>query len=906
MKNHLHIKNISKFITHLLYITALLISLLIIASYNLSEEHFRYLMLTSVALAGCALLTIIGVMCRCYINTSAPLGLNNIPTDQNILEEIIDNIPTVLFGKDVANGYTYNIMNKAGEDFFGFTREEMIGKDDFDFFNEQEALFFRNTDVGVVASNKIVDVPCEQVTTKDGTMLVHTRKVPIYNKKGEPIILLGIVEDITERRSNEIELQKYQAELQEMVNDRTKKLIVAVKKAEELNRLKSEFLATMSHEIRTPMNGILGMTELILGARPTEQVENYAKTVINSGETLLRIIDDILDFSKIEAGKLKIEALPVDLLEIADDVAALYSVKARDKAIELVVHYKPGTEQFVIIDPVRIRQILGNLISNAIKFTDKGYVELVIEGVEDPLTPENHTKIKFSVKDTGIGMDDDAKSIIFEKFLQADNSTTRKYGGTGLGLSICQSLVEMMNGNIDVQTNVNEGSTFSFELTVEINKNEIVTQAARPILKNIRVLVVDDLPTICDLVQEQLMMAGMRCDTAPSGEIALQMMHRAYHENDPYKIAVLDYLMPEINGEMLACSINDHVYLRDTCLIMLTAAGNPVADDKFVKKGFSAYIAKPIKNQAFVDVISIIWDQYSAGNKNKLIRVNVRNYLKGEKDEERLSLSNLNILVAEDNLVNQVFIKEILEDMEAHCTIVSNGQEAINAVAEGGYDLIIMDCLMPVMDGYEATRHICHMKANGETRMYMPIIALTANAMDGDRQKCLDAGMDDYAAKPLRKQELMGILKKWGLGKEVSMEEKKDLNETKISDEIKSNNAEIPKKNSLLDKEAMENARSILKDKYPEMVDIFIKNSWERLEEIDKSFESTETEILKRAAHTLKSTSRQMGAMRLGHLAERLEKCAKEGDTNDVPNKLEELKICLSATGREYKKAQSN
>ena len=798
---------------------------------------------------------------------------------EQILETIFDHLPLVVYAKDVQNEYRLKFFNKEAVKFFDQPRDFMLGKKDHDLWAPEEADFFHAKDIEVISTKIVVDIPSELVTVNGQERYLHTRKVPIFDDSGEPILLLGCSLDITERMKNEKELEAYRNELEQMVQDRTKKLEAAVEKAQELSRLKSDFLATMSHEIRTPMNGILGMAELIQGARPNAQIESYAKTIINSGETLQQIIDDILDFSKIEAGKIEFDNMSVNLLDLVDDLANLHSVKARDNALELVVRYVPGSEQFVFADPVRLRQVLGNLISNAIKFTHKGHVIISVEEIKDADIPKDKALMKFSVEDTGIGMSEEAQSKIFEKFQQADNSTTRQYGGTGLGLSISKSLIELMGGEIAVESEVDKGSIFSFTVSLTRNESEAVTLAKPPILKDLRLLVVDDLPVILQLVSEQLLAAGIRCECAGSGDEALEMMKKAAEENDPYKIALIDYLMPNMNGEMLSASISDDELINDTCLIMLTAAGNPLADDKFSEKGFSSYIAKPVNGPSLINSLAYVWEKYDSGIKDILISVDAHHTHEDAEKSVNAAMDGINILVAEDNIVNQVFIKEVLEDLEVEYEIVSNGEEAVEAVKAKTYDLIMMDCLMPVMDGFEATRTIKGLISNGDIKP-LPICALTANAMKGDREKCLAAGMDDYLSKPVRKKELtnkiMSLLKLSTEAGQSDVDANGHVQEegTAKVDEPPVQLQDVDDE-PLLDEDAVANARSILKDKYSGMVEVYITNSWERVEEIEKAIGDLDVEAAIRPAHTLKSTSKQMGALKLSDVAKELEYCAK-------------------------------
>lgn len=647
------------------------------------------------------------------------------------------------------------------------------------------------------------------------------------------------------------------------VNMRTLK--EAREKAEEASRLKSDFLATMSHEIRTPMNGIQGMAELILSAKSDEQARDHAHTIIQSSEILLRIIDDILDFSKIEAGRMEIEPMAVDMMALADDVIAINIEKAREKALELAVRYVPGSEQFVFADPVRMRQILGNLLSNAIKFTESGYIVLTIEEIKESLSSSDKTILKFSVADTGIGMNEKAIARIFDKFSQADCSTTRKYGGTGLGLSICQRLIQMMGGEIGVESIEGQGSTFWFTMPFARNESESHTPSRPLVLKGARILIVDDLPVIRQLLTEQLSASGMICASAADGQIALEMMQDAADESRPYNIVLVDYLMPEMNGKMLGKAIKEYQDFQNSCLIMLTAAGMPSNDDSFAGV-FSAYIAKPIRGKNLVESLATILEAYEGGARDTLIRIDAHSPSKGRYDKTHLRLPSTRILVAEDNLVNQTFIRKTLEEMDASFTIVSNGQESLDAVQREDFDLVIMDCLMPVMDGFEAAQEMRKLKNQGLLRAGLPIIALTANAMKGDRERCLEAGMDLYLTKPVRKKALQEVVYSLITGENPQKAEAKII---PFQNGVENAEPEI------LNMGAVKEARETLEDEYSEMLEIYIGNSLDYIGDISEALDKGDIESVIRPAHTLKSTSRQMGAIQLSEKAREVEYIAK-------------------------------
>ncbi|PZQ46649.1 MAG: hypothetical protein DI551_04675 [Micavibrio aeruginosavorus] len=790
---------------------------------------------------------------------------------ENFYEGIVENLPGILFIKDVKNGYQYHMFNKEAEYFFGIPRGEITGKTDFDYFNNEEASFFRAMDESVMAGGKVIDIPCEVVTTAIGERFVHTRKVPIYDADNTPKYLVGLSEDITVRKKNELELADYRKNLEGMVDERTARLKGAMAKAEEASRLKSEFLATMSHEIRSPMSGVLGMAELLLDTPLTSEQKNLTKTILNSGEVLMNIIEDILDFSKIEANKLELDPIAVNMYELVDDVCMLYSTRAREKALELVVYYKPGSEQFVYADPVRVRQVLGNLINNAIKFTSKGYIIVSVDEIKDENIPSDKVKLQFSVEDTGIGIEDGEYDKIFEKFSQANSSTTRNYGGTGLGLSICRKLVEMMGGQISVTSQPGHGSKFEFFLPMTRNREETFTQPKPAILKDRRILIVDDLPVIRHMLREQLSLAGMICDVADSGHEALIHLTKARDNDKLYDMIIIDYLMPGMNGEMLARAINDEQDFRNICLIMLTAAGNPLIGDDYAEKGFSAYISKPVKAYNLIESIAIIWQKYSEGYTDTLIRIDSGSINIVKNEEDHMLLEGKSILLVEDSRLNQAFAEEVLSQLMCDVVTVSNGQEALDEIVTRKFDLVLMDCQMPVMDGFEASRRISDMKEQGILEKDLPILALTANAMKGDRQKCLDSGMDDYITKPVRKKELKDKIFFW-INKQphdVIHIEDESLG---TAEKVKTTNGIV----SLLERDAYEEAKALLKDKFDFLLGCYIDDVESYIREIQDALANADMEAVIRPAHTIKSTSKRMGAMQLAELAKDIESAARE------------------------------
>jgi len=786
-----------------------------------------------------------------------------IKRQKELYETLISNSPIAIVVLD--NKEKISTCNPAFETLFGYKSSEVLGVQLDTLIATAET-----SSEAVMFTRQVMHEPVHAFSKrcrKDGSLVdVEIFGAPVF-VDGKKVGTLAIYHDISE-------------------------IVRAQQEAEQANRSKSEFLANMSHEIRTPMNGVIGMLELTLDTSLTNEQQDYLQTSLKSAEALLTLLNDILDFSKIEAGKLELEFIDFNLRNMVEDVGYTLAKRAQDKGLELICLVHPDIAHVLHGDAGRLRQILTNLVGNAIKFTHQGEIVIRAEAIEET---SDHAKIHFSVQDTGIGIPHERQAAIFDRFTQADGSTTRNYGGTGLGLTISKQLIEAMNGTIGVESKPGSGSNFWFDVTLQVVSSEPLIENYVHLnatdLRTINILGVDDNQTNRLVLSKMVEGFGCHIETAASGARGLEMLHSAARAGKPYHVVLLDMQMPGMDGEQTARAIKSDPLVKDVKIVILTSMGKRGDASRLKALGCSAYLLKPVKQQMLYEALLEILNAQGEGEAGLITR-----HIIAEKH-----MSGKRILLAEDNPINQKLAVAFLQKAGYSVDVVDNGQQAFEKTVSGGYNAVLMDVQMPDVDGYEATHQIRNWEKTNH--QHIPIIAMTAHAMKGDREKCIEGGMDDYVTKPIESRILYNVLDRW---LEIALDQKP---QAKISEE---QNFSLDLDDGLFGEESVpasqptEEPASTPQTLTPPEIPVDLNSALAhfdgdrefmlelckdfrdhlpaRVAEIKTAFNEKDLNRLHRYVHTLKGVSLNFDATFLAELAAQLEQlCKRENITNASP-----------------------
>jgi PAS domain S-box-containing protein len=806
------------------------------------------------------------------------------------LRIIMDQIPVTITYIDA--DYHYRYINRAQELWLGKTHDEVVGRAVREVV-DQKVWADIQPNLQAALAGETVQIERQRVDRAGNPVWHSGRHVPDVNDEGVVVGTYTVFLDITQRALAERALRESEHALR-----------AAKESAEAASKAKSQFLANMSHEIRTPMNGVLGMAELLLATRLDAKQRRFAETIHRSGGALLNIINDILDFSKIEAGKMELERVDFGLRKIAEEVVELLAERAAEKGIELTCQVSDALAPAFVGDPLRLQQVLANLVSNAIKFTSRGEVALEVVPAPAQLLPAkpgsdaSGTGILFRVRDTGIGMTKETIARLFSPFMQADGSTTRKFGGTGLGLAICRQLVEMMGGVIGAESHVGAGSTLWFTVPLDVATDFVEQRPSHPALAGIRALIVEDNATNRAILQHQLSEVGMRIEAAEHGAHALSILKAAAERGEPYQLVVSDQKMPVMDGLALAASIGADPLLVETPMILLTSVDSPGEVIAARAAGIRAHLQKPVRQSELVRTIAdVLRLESNAANTLPVLTVEP-------------TLIDARVLLVEDNPVNRDIGMEMLESLGCSVALAEDGAVSVQQVREEQFDLILMDCQMPVMDGFVATAEIRtyeqRLAAEGRPPHRTPIIALTANAMQGDRERCLEAGMDDYLTKPYSRDQLAAALTRWlktadeapvgaPTGSQVATGQAQEPR-TQAAAPASQPDSDEP----LLDPTVLAGIRQLQRpgreDVVARVIQVYATEAPRLLVRLHEALDHADAEEVRRAAHSLKSCSASVGAVRVAALC-------KEVEARGRAQNLAGVEAMIDALGTEYERA---